>query len=106
MRINRRKFLKISALAGGASLLPLPLRWLGSGEAQAFNQSPGIPLFGTKLRGAGPGGIPVAIPGILPAPVTGVTHYQMLIGQFEDPGVCPTLGPTTLWGGRGAGGTG
>ena len=98
MRINRRKFLKISALAGGASLLPLPLRWMGSGEAQAFNQSPGIPLFGTKLRGAGPGGIPVALPSPYPAPVTGVTHYQMLIQQFQDPGVCPTLGPTTLWG--------
>ena len=98
MKLNRRKFLKISALAGGASLLPLPLRWLGPGEAQAFNQSPGIPLFGTALRGAGPGGIPVALPGILPAPVTGVAHYQMLIAQFEDAGVCPTLGPTTLWG--------
>jgi spore coat protein A, manganese oxidase len=98
MKINRRKFLKISALAGGASLLPLPLRWIGSSEAQAFTQSPGIPLFGTKLRGAGPGGIPVAIPGILPAPVTGVTHYQMLIAQYEDAGVCPTLGPTTLMG--------
>ena len=98
MKLNRRKFLKISALAGGASLLPLPLRWLGPGEAQAFNQSPGIPLFKTALRGAGPGGIPVALPGILPAPVTGVAHYQMLIAQFEDAGVCPTLGPTTLWG--------
>jgi spore coat protein A, manganese oxidase len=98
MKINRRKFLKISALAGGASLLPMPLRWLGSGEAQAFAQSPGIPLFGTKLRGAGPGGIPVALPSPFPAPVTGVTHYDILIDQFQDPGVCPTLGPTTLWG--------
>jgi spore coat protein A, manganese oxidase len=98
MKISRRKFLRISALAGGATMLPLPLRWMGSGEAQAFAQSPGIPLFSTKLRGAGPGGIPVALPGILPAPVTGVTHYQMLIDQFQDSGVCPTLGPTTLWG--------
>jgi spore coat protein A, manganese oxidase len=98
MKINRRKFLKISALAGGASLLPMPLRWLGSGEAQAFAQSPGIPLFGTKLRGVGPGGIPVALPSPFPAPVTGVTHYDILIDQFQDPGVCPTLGPTTLWG--------
>jgi spore coat protein A len=98
MKINRRKFLKISALAGGASLLPMPLRWLGSGEALAFNQSPGIPLFGTKLRGVGPGGIPVALPSSHPAPVTGVTHYDILIDQFQDAGVCPTLGPTTLWG--------
>jgi spore coat protein A len=66
--------------------------------AHAFHQSPGIPLFGTALRGVGPGGIPVAIPGFFPAPVTGVTHYQMLIKQFDDPGVCPTLGPTALWG--------
>jgi len=98
MKINRRQFLKMTAMAGGATLLPLPLRWLGSGSAYAFNQSPGIPLFGTALRGAGPGGIPVALPGVAPAPVTGVTHYQILMNQFQDSGVCPTLGPTTLWG--------
>jgi len=98
MILTRRRFMKISALAGGAVLLPLPLRWLGPDNAYAFNQSPSIPLFRTQLRGAAPGGIPVALPDLLPAPVTGVTHYRMLINQFQDSGVCPTLGPTTLWG--------
>jgi spore coat protein A len=32
------------------------------------------------------------------APVTGVAHYTININQFQDAGVCPTLGPTTLWG--------
>ena len=75
------------------------LPWkFGSRDAYAFYQSSGIPLFGTTLRGAGPGGIPVALPDKFAAPVTGVTHYTINIGQFDDPGVCPTLGPTTLWG--------
>ena len=48
-------------------------------DAQAFNQSPQIPLFKTALRGVGPGQIPVAAPGPSPAPVTGVTHYQIYL---------------------------
>ncbi len=46
----------------------------------------------------GPGGIPVAAPDAFAAPVTGVTHESIDINQFTDSGVCPTLGPTTLWG--------
>ncbi len=67
-------------------------------SALAFNQSPQIPLFKTALRGVGPGQIPVAAPGPLPAPVTGVTHYQMLISQFQDQILPPGFNKTTLWG--------
>jgi spore coat protein A, manganese oxidase len=84
-------------MAGAAALLPLNF---GVRSANAFYQSSGIPLFKIPLRGVGPGGIPVALPGILPAPITGVTHYQMLIGQFQDQ-IIPTgygFGRTTLWG--------
>jgi spore coat protein A len=71
----------------------------GRGKAYAFYQSRGIPLFGTTLRGAGPGGIPVAAADPFLAPVTGVTHYTINISQFQDQ-ITPksALGPTTLWG--------
>ncbi|WP_240732057.1 multicopper oxidase family protein [Geobacter sp. FeAm09] len=75
------------------------MKWLGSGEALAFYQSPSnkIPLYKTGLRGVGPGGIPVAASDGVSA-VTGAAHYAIDINQFQDSGVCPTLGPTTLWG--------
>ncbi len=96
-KITRRRFLQVSALAAGATMLPMPVRWLGSGNALAFNQSPTtIPLFGTTLRGIGQ--IPVAAPDPTPAPVTGVTHYTIDIKEFQDTGVCPSLGSTTLRG--------
>ncbi len=95
MAITRRKFLGISAVTMASTVLP----WkFGMRDAYAFYQSSGIPLFGTTLRGAGPGGIPVAIPDSWLAPVTGVTHYTIGIGQFSDAGVCPALGETSLWG--------
>jgi spore coat protein A, manganese oxidase len=97
--ISRRKFLKLTAGAGVAAAASGLLPWkFAARDAYAFYQSSNIPLFGTTLRGAGPGGIPVAMPGVLKAPVTGVTNYIIGIGQFQDHGVCPTLGPTTLWG--------
>jgi spore coat protein A, manganese oxidase len=95
--ISRRQFIKATAAAGvmagvGGFLSPRK-------ASAAYYYTPSvIPLFGTKLRGVGPGGIPVAAPGFLPASVTGVTHYHMGILQFNDKGVCPTLGSTTLWG--------
>ena len=97
MPITRRQFIKYSAIMGAAAALPLKFRVR---SANAFYQSSAIPLFKTALRGVGAGGIPVALPAILPAPVTGVTHYQMGIVQFQDQ-IVPTssgLGPTTLWG--------
>ncbi len=106
MSLSRRQFLKYSAIAGAAAALPLRF---GVRSAHAFYQSPAIPLFKTTLRGVGPGGIPVALPGILPAPVTGVTHYQIGMIQFHDQitPISAGLGPTTLWGyapSRGLGG--
>ncbi|HEY3275424.1 MAG TPA: multicopper oxidase domain-containing protein [Syntrophorhabdaceae bacterium] len=100
MRISRRQFLKGAVIGGvGLALPSIPFRGNVRG-ALAFYQSPGIPLFKTALRGAGPGGIPVALPGAMPAPVTGVTHYNIGIIQFQDQIVPKTtgLGPTSLWG--------
>ena len=106
MAISRRKFIGRTAATVAAAYLP----WkYGAGAAYPFSQSPAtIPLFGTTLRGVGPGGIPVAAPdqvvdpltGLLvnaPAPITGVTHYTMDINRFED-SIAPTLGPTVLFG--------
>ena len=94
MSITKRKFIGMtSATAVTASL---PWRFFGD-VAYAFAQTPTtVPLFGTNLRGIGT--IGVAAPDLTPAPVTGVTHYTINIGQFQDAGVVPTLGPTTLRG--------
>lgn len=97
-QMSRRKFLQLSALAGGALMLPAPVHWLGRREAFAYSQSPAtIQLFGTQLRSVGPGGIPVAASDSFSAPVTGVTHYTIDVGEYRDQ-ICPSLGPTTLWG--------
>jgi spore coat protein A, manganese oxidase len=94
--MNRRKIMKWQFIMGVVGLVLLTIS-LGS-NVQAFNQSPQIPLFKTTLRGVGPGQIPVAAPGPLPAPVTGVKHYQILISQFQDQ-ILPTgFNTTTLWG--------
>jgi spore coat protein A, manganese oxidase len=95
MRINNKKFLRKTATAVlGMALLV----GVGVLSAQAFNQSPPIPLFQTTLRGVGPGQIPVAAPSPLPAPVTGVTHYDILISQFQDQILPAGFPKTTLWG--------
>ncbi len=98
MTFAQRKFLRGAVmLAMGAALLLLPS--IGNvGGAYAFNQSPQIPLYSTALRGVGPGQIPVAAPDKLPAPVTGVTHYHILISQFMDQILPSGFGKTTLWG--------
>jgi spore coat protein A, manganese oxidase len=102
MKISRNRFLKGAAGLGMGALF-LAVSVVGSvGDSHAFNQSPQIPLFQTALRAVGPGGIPVAAPSFLPAPVTGVTHYDILISQFMDdvlPNKVPyNFGKTTLWG--------
>ncbi len=93
--LTRRLLLKTGAVGGAA--LALPWKFLVR-SAYAFDQSTGIPLFGTTLRGIST--IPVAAPDLTPAPVTGVTHYTIGISQFTDQIVPASshLGPTTLWG--------
>jgi len=93
---TRREFLK-TTLAAGAGLAFYST--LASETALAFYQTtPGTtPLWKTAFRGVGPGGIPVAAPDTFPAPVTGVTHYTLNLGQFTDQ-IHPRLGPTTFWG--------
>jgi len=84
----------MSSVAFAATTLP---GRFGARTAWAFSQTPtSIPLFGTTLRSIGT--IGVAAPDVAPAPVTGVTHYTINIDQFQDDGVCPALGPTTLRG--------
>jgi len=91
--ITRRHFLK-GVAAGAALAVPW---YFNTKSALAFSQSTGLQKFGQPLRGVGPGGIPVAAPDAFPAPVTGVKHYSLTIGQFKDQ-LHPKLGPTTLWG--------
>ncbi|GAM07871.1 spore coat protein A [Geobacter sp. OR-1] len=96
-RFSRRRFLQISGLAAGASMLPMPVKWLGSGNAMAFYQSSGIPLFKTPFRITE---IPISAPDLTKAPVTGVTHYTISIQEFQDQ-IIPTgygYDKTTFWG--------
>jgi len=113
--ISRRKFLQISALTAGATMLPMPLRWLGAGSAQAFAQSP--PLLKSaayKLRGLD---LPASVLGLIPntafyandpagIPVLNgtadpffakTTMYDVAAGEFTDQ-LHPGMGPTTVWG--------
>lgn len=113
--VSRRKFLQISALAAGATLLPMPLRWLGTGSAQAFAQSPALlKSVAFKLRGLDlpsmvlglipntsfyandPAGIPV-LNGTPDPAFANTTMYNVTAGEFTDT-LHPALGPTTLWG--------
>jgi spore coat protein A len=93
--MSKGRFLR-KTMIGGIALALLAISF--GGDAYAFNQSPQIPLFETTLRGVGPTQIPVAAPGPLPAPVTGVTHYQIVISQFMDQILPAGFNQTTLWG--------
>jgi FtsP/CotA-like multicopper oxidase with cupredoxin domain len=99
--MNRREFVKTSVVAATSAAL---YGFGGAQSAWAFVHSPGLRKFkdltGNPIpfRGLGPGGIPVAVPDSTAAPVTGVTHYTMDIGQFTDR-LHPDLPNfTTLWG--------
>ena len=96
--VSRRRFMARTGGLGLAVKAGLILPWqFTMRDALAFSQSPTtIPLFGTALRGIGT--IGVCAPDVAPAPVTGATHYTINIDQFQDAGVCPALGPTTLRG--------
>src|SRR2546425_3938742 len=87
--INRRRFMQ--ATAGAAAFLAMRRR------AFAFYQSTPLKKFVQPLRGVGPGGIPVALPDVTAAPITGAVHYSLNIGQYTDQ-LHPALGSTTLWG--------
>lgn len=81
MKISRRNFLQITGLAAGASMLPMPVKWLGTGKAEAFIQSPNtIPLYGGPFRAAE---IPVAIP-IPQAAATALGAPQLAEGALDD----------------------
>src|SRR5215468_3595567 len=95
--ITRRQVIKTAGLTGAAFAVPWEMLMARSSTAFAFFQSPGLRKFIQPLRGVGPGGIPVAAPDASAAPVTGVTHFSIGVGQFMDQ-LHPTLGPTTLWG--------
>ena len=68
-------------------------------HAYAYNSSPGTPIKGrnwpgmakyaTKLRGVGPGGIPVAMPDGISA--TGAQHYSLNVTEFTNQ-LHPSLG--------------
>jgi spore coat protein A len=89
--LSRRHLMQTGAIS--SAVLSLPRVRM----AYAFAQTPPvIPLFGTSLRGIETIGVAQADP--TPAPVTGVLHYTLDIDQFQDDGVCPSVGPTTLRG--------
>ncbi|HET9651473.1 MAG TPA: multicopper oxidase domain-containing protein [Usitatibacter sp.] len=92
---GRRDFIKNTMAAGAGLAVYGAFR---PGRAWAFAQSTQTPLWKTDFRGVGPNGIPVAAPDAAAAPVTGVTHFTINVGQFQDQ-LLPPGGPaTTLWG--------
>src|SRR5512141_1818177 len=91
---GRRDFIKTTVAAGAGLAVYGMLR---PGTARAFYQTNQTPLWQTLFRGVGPGRIPVNAPDACAAPVTGVTHFTVNVGQFTDQ-IHPTLNPTTLWG--------
>jgi FtsP/CotA-like multicopper oxidase with cupredoxin domain len=111
--MSRRRFLQISALAGGATLLPLPVRWLGASKAHAFANSAQLSKWGVNqpLRGlyippthplnglipSDPAGIPVMAG--TPDPVIANTRmYEVAAKEFSDL-LHPNMGGATkLWG--------
>jgi len=96
--ISRRKFLKISAMAGAG--LMLPIRFVGRGKAFAFAQSPlNIRKFVVPLPGLGPNGIPALTPNTARDPKTGMVtdFYSIQMAPFTQQ-LHPDLPETSLWG--------
>ena len=100
--ITRRQFLRFSAIAGAAAVVPWKMA-VREAYAQYGVNSPSLQKFVAPMRGIGgtgfPVGIPVATPDAAAAPVTGVTHYTINIQQFTDQ-LHPNLPApgTKLWG--------
>lgn len=81
-KISRRSFLQITGLAAGASMLPMPVKWLGTGQAEAFMQTPTTvnKLYGGTFRVAE---IPIAIP--IPQPAADALGApQLAEGAIDD----------------------
>jgi spore coat protein A len=95
--MSSRRYFNNTTVAAGAGLAFYGA--FATPSARAFYQTATgtTPLWKTVFRGVGPGGIPVAATDPFVAPVTGVAHYTLNLGQFTDQ-IHPTLGPTTLWG--------
>jgi spore coat protein A, manganese oxidase len=115
--ISRRKFLQISALTAGATMLPMPFKWLGADKAQAFAQS--LPLLkkaAAPFRGLAfsgpvlgmvppaafyandPNGIPV-LSGTPDPYLANTLLYDITLEEFKDQ-LHPAMGQTTLYGYR------
>src|SRR4030042_1204486 len=96
--ITRRQFLRFSAIAGAAAVVPWKMA-VREAYAQYGVNSPSLQKFVAPMRGIGGTGIPVATPDAAAAPVTGVTHYTINIQQFTDQlhPALPAPG-TKLWG--------
>ena len=73
----RRRFLKLSAMTGAATLFP----WRSA--YAAFAQTIALKKFIQPLRGLGPGGIPVATP-VQPGPYPRIDYYEIALRDFYD----------------------
>ena len=115
--LSRRKFLHISALAVGTTMIPLPLKWLGSSNAEAFAQSlPLLKVDAAAFRGLAfsgpvlgvippsvfyandPNGIPV-LSGAPDPYLANTLKYDITVEEYQDT-LHPEMGPTTLLGYR------
>ncbi|MDD2898749.1 MAG: multicopper oxidase domain-containing protein [Desulfuromonadaceae bacterium] len=117
--LSRRKFLQISALAVGSTMVPMPLKWLGTSKAEAFAQSlplseSGVsPFRGLAFSGPvlgvippsvfyanDPNGIPV-LSGTPDPHLANTTLYNITVEEYQDQLYpAPAMGPTTLLGYR------
>jgi spore coat protein A len=110
-KVSRREFLKFSAMAGAAAVLPLKFA-LREAWAQYGVNSPPLQKFLDPIRGIGGAGIPVMARDNAGAPVNfnspygswSALHYTIDIGRFTDQLHSQLPNPTKLWG-FGQGGT-
>jgi spore coat protein A, manganese oxidase len=87
--MKRRDFIKITAAAGAAAMLPWRRAYA------AFLTSPSLTKFTHNLRRFG---IDIPVAAIDPkSPYVGVDYYKIAMAQFTDQ-LHPDLPPTTLWG--------
>jgi spore coat protein A len=88
--MKRRDFVKLTAMAGAATLLPWQRAYA------AFAQSPGMQKFVAPLRSLGQ--MAPAIPVTTgPAASAAYDYYEISVRQYLDQ-LHPSLPPTTLWG--------